>query len=1413
MHNLKGRQTAELDTFSGTITLASPEDLPEGGSPRNQNMDFNVGSAFTRAGLVNPFIYANSALGPNYGNEAVDTPQGLGIPWTGIGGMLSGAGAFAQATLPAPTLNITEIQVLVFTQPHPLPLGFALLVTFDADVPQIYPPPSYSFSGVTGYTALNGQILTPPTNPPIGAAADQQVFIFGNTTYGPASDTGTAIVGLIQPTDYIDITEFAFSAPSTASPQGFGVNQLGYSSLPGATLHVQLLKAGAAFGGTESVPLPVNNPAIVTAGGINDSFDGTWVYSDLNSTGFGVRLWASSTVPGNTIYLSGLTLTCYTLPTQENFNYVATFEDSFGNIKTIALDAEGDFWVENVTQNPGTLMPLFSGPPAGSFAASFTADSRQYLALSDLSQGTYPPQQYTGQWNDRVSQVGPGAAPVFTGIAASSTTYAISTITQPPDGGGHGPWDFSYFLQSSGTGATDAGNVVTAYYADFTAGAGVDTDLLNAFNAGYAVYLFVSFNGTTSGGASFSFGPQVVQVTNVSSTPAQPPGQPHQFFYFTFNVTNVASVYCPGSGHPGNVFDYQRTLASLTMSEPVPGVTVGSTVTISGVTPSSWDGTPTITQTLNSGAFEITETVVSGGVATYSYNLVTGSVPTAGQLVTITGTDNANGQLNVNNAPIVSASGGASGTFTLNVSVGDFAAAAEEGQATTAGTQFAFDPGAALVGSATSPIHGTGTGGELVFAGTTQLISPGTRKAVVFFITRNGYWTCPSPFVTFDCPNNTLSIQASNLPIGPPDVIARAVAFTEAGANNVPGGNYYTLPDPVQYIVDGTTYTTSSLFINDNTTTTATFTFTDSVLLNAEEIDIQGNDLFNLGEIGDAAWCTQYAGRTVWGRVRTVVPNFLNLSFDGGYLANPGGSLLPLGWQLVNGTGTPTLLVSPVFGNSLYMSNQTGTTQTTFCMLFQSAYQDQNNVAILQNQTAYSVRISCRTPSGATGGALVVDLTTYSQGTGFGQTFGGFTLNLSSMTSAMATYEGALLTTETLNIPANLVLRVWGQNIPPGADIEIDRLTVFPTEEPTNLTQLTLSYASDPESFDLDTGGIDTTTVNAQPANGAFTMHDTLYIVKESSLGYVTDSPNQEPANWNPYKEVSNVAGACGINAYDVGEEWAVMACQNGLFLFNGGAPTPIQLEIPDIWQAINWSAGQTICVRNDVANRKIYCAIPLPTPNPWMVDATVNANPTTPNVILAMDYKGVGTIEELMAASAMHVTMMGKLAVHDLRRKWSLWTIPTPYIGQVKRNELQSLMMFCNGIQSSKIYYLGAPNTGKDDGTNFTSSYCTYGFINQDKEEANPMFGLWNKRFVLYGVLANGSGTADLTFYQNVLGAPYPYDVPGGITLSNPAANDYRGPLNEYATRLFLEMVMEEGWFNLSRLTLAGAADRFAPI
>ena len=85
------------------------------------------------------------------------------------------------------------------------------------------------------------------------------------------------------------------------------------------------------------------------------------------------------------------------------------------------------------------------------------------------------------------------------------------------------------------------------------------------------------------------------------------------------------------------------------------------------------------------GVYNITQTALAGGVATYNWTLVSGVAPVAGQLVRVRGTVNAAGALNVANAVVATVSGTTSGIFTVNgfTPSSTFTAAAETGQATT----------------------------------------------------------------------------------------------------------------------------------------------------------------------------------------------------------------------------------------------------------------------------------------------------------------------------------------------------------------------------------------------------------------------------------------------------------------------------------------------------------------------------------------------------------------------------------------------------------------------------------------------------------------------------------------------------------------------------------------------------------
>jgi len=121
--------------------------------------------------------------------------------------------------------------------------------------------------------------------------------------------------------------------------------------------------------------------------------------------------------------------------------------------------------------------------------------------------------------------------------------------------------------------------------------------------------------------------------------------------------------------------------------------------------------------------------------------------------------------------------------------------------------------------------------------------------------------TRPAPPSSVTIPTNCGAILASSIPTGPPNVVARGITFTESGQNEVVGANFYYYDTAQTYTVNGIELTSDALIIPDNTSTTATFSFSDAVLLASDEIDVPGNDYFNLIELGNAGCSMGFARR------------------------------------------------------------------------------------------------------------------------------------------------------------------------------------------------------------------------------------------------------------------------------------------------------------------------------------------------------------------------------------------------------------------------------------------------------------------------------------------------------------------------------------------------------------------------
>lgn len=1486
--DLLGTAASTTGNFTGPNAGSHVEVVSDGG---------NVWS--NPEGVLGNTVYAQTNTGSENNsteNPTVASDISSGFPWTNPQNVFASGASVATISLTASPL-VSRISDSILAH------GMSFAVPSDAQIVGVKTSFSGKSTGAAGTSSVRIQLAE--NGNPVGVV--QSVPINSTmTTYTQGSSTftwgdvlstdlvngapfgillsvkqdasaGTFSVNTLTVTVYyttassseaLQETVFTFSIPSSSGLSGFGIAFEAFSSAA-STISFQLMKNGEPVGDIKQQVLSTV-PTVYSLGSALDSWGTSWTFADVNNTSFGLQIVASGL---GTTFVRDVDIISYLTPGLENFNYIKSYVQDNGQTDTLALDAAGIMWMEDVTNAEGTLVISLTGILPGSFAKSATANDQEYICFSDLNIGTDRPRVFNGSHYTPLSQVGPGAPPSFvstvgsvgsalsvdnfvisgdvvtfdytgttptpgqiytitgatpaylnfTGTVLSSpsvsptqfsmalghadvtstpidppaaatlaTSYPVQSITQFPS---HSNPDA--ILWSSGPGSTSPGSVLTVYYSVVS----VDGHLQNNFNAGIPVYVYIT-------GDPFGFD-GTYQVTGIGL--ANPPGLDHQRFFFTVNVGSVG--FNRNISNPVTGFTYQMTYATLTTSTPIPNLSAGDTLSISDATPTGWNGSWPVVAPLKSGVLNITSTQMDAtGTATYGYNVASGVGPTDGEIVTIQ---------NATNNAVFNATGVVSNVTGATFQIEGFPAGAPipfavETQAvgTTFGTEFTFDPGAKFVGTNTNPIFGndSGSGQVTIVGGSITPIGAGTRQAVVFFITDTGYETAPSPPITFTTSSQANFINATNIPIGPPNVIARGIAFTEAGQNGVPGANFYVIPNDVTIVVGNVTTTYKSTIIRDNVTTTANFTFTDAVLLNSTEIDVQGNDLFNLIELGSSAWCVPYASRMFYGLQLNKVDNFNNLTFDGGYLPNPGGQLFPLGWTSSDGGATVDLQISPVTGMALLIFNSSGSTQDNVGLMSQPAYQDPYRVPIINPNVTYSIRLAASAPAGINVGILKFQLVDFNPSIGYGTVYGEFDVDLADMSSNVQTFAGTLLTTPfTTTVSPQLAFALKVDGMGAGANVLIDRIEVFPTELPNILAQVYGSYVDNLEAVDASgSGGIlDTSAENSQACMGGFVMHDNLYLLKTDSMVSTEDNPNSEPGGWGVH-EVSNRVGTVGINSYDTGEEWLVTACRSGIYGFNGGQPTKLMQEIWNVWNAINWDAGRTIVLRNDIINKRLLCAVPLPTPNIWLPFDPPNPAPASPNVILMCNYEGLSTFEELVNSPEMHTTMFGTLAAVDMKRKWSIWRIKTPYMDFIVRSDGISKPLFvCNGIQSSKIYQF-LDDQLSDDGVAINGLYTTYGFVNAAKAATLPIFGFHAKRYTVLQVTTNGAGTEQVRVLQNTLAARYPYTVPGGIKLAEEEQDDFFRPLNVRGNRVFLEFSTNAvgEWFNLSKILLSGKAD-----
>lgn len=575
--------------------------------------------------------------------------------------------------------------------------------------------------------------------------------------------------------------------------------------------------------------------------------------------------------------------------------------------------------------------------------------------------------------------------------------------------------------------------------------------------------------------------------------------------------------------------------------------------------------------------------------------------------------------------------------------------------------------------------------------------------------------------------------------------MARVVAFTATG-----GGNFFYIPI--------NTAGGNSTVVADNSTTTATFNFSDNTLLSSTAIYIPGNNLFNQVVLETAAGVFEYADRTFWWGERNKVQNFLNMGFEGGV---SGGS--PLGWTA--GTGGVTV---PSIESGLAWQVTGDGTSSQRGLLQQPAYQDSFGVAILQPSTSYTFRCWAEASQTSMTGSIVATLTSAS--TSFTST-ATITASQIALTGTFAQAAFSLNTPST--IPSDLLLSVYTTNTNNGATLTLDELEIFPTAQPFLDSQLRVSYAINPESFDGVSGVIRVGTNNGQAIRQLFSLRDNLYIVKSGSMYVTSDNGTGEPSTWI-VNQVSDRIGAVSNRAVDVGEDWAVIASRGGLYMFNGGEPFKISQEIQTLWDSINWQYANTIWVKNDSLSRRIYVGAPLGTA-------------ASPNMLLVLDYRELNTSSDVGNSPPIHISFTGKMIASDLSRKWTKWNVQANCGATITRpnNKTQFVLGSGNGLGLTtgygNAYYLDSAKFTDDDYGQVNSYYTTYFFINHDAEQQLGV-GSHRKLFTYLTQFISGVGKVSITPFAETL--TNPWKATPAYTLSTTSNHDSEWGLNINAER-----------------------------
>ena len=860
-----------------------------------------------------------------------------------------------------------------------------------------------------------------------------------------------------------------------------------------------------------------------------------------------------------------------------------------GSVQILALDINGVLY--SIAQD-GTFSQIGSVAP-GSSCCSVTAYGREYMAFFIGGEPSDAPLQWDGTYLTRVSQGGPGAAPVVTNytippsnlIAGSASTAINVTSAQPVDqvtvqitsgedqeptygpggGGGYQPPQYETYYTSllyttsaahglvAGESVIIAGN--TLY--NFAAASVTEVPSTTTFKVAYQT--MDPTPGT--GGTVTPTAPLLIRLNNQVTAATSSPHNLRRGYQVAIagvpdqNIGGgVSSIVIDNTANPG--------LAHITTTAPH-GLAPNEYVTLSNVTnvqvgggiASGFvvEGITTLTMNtphnLQVGANIIVVAATGGGGLGPPLPWVVSSVASP--------TVFSYGFPNTNNTTV------SSGTVTLvwpgNQGDNESFVVQSVDSPNSFFVQLSYSNGTWTSGTLTFAWNGTfyvtsvpsattftykQTGPDLVLETGTGTVTPkgqlaaGDHLICQHFINRNGSITAPSPYARFTASGGTY-ISVQQMAIGPPNVVGRIISLTGAS-----GSKFFLMTIPAQ--VAGLQVSTSTL-VQDNVTTSAIFDVADVTLLSQQGIDIPGNNLFEQIVLNTPKGVAWYADRLFWIGEKNVVENFLNLGFDGGTLS---GSTLPLGWTA---TGNPVVTQVGVIPALVVTGPDAGT-------ISQSASTDFQGTAIIQPNLAYALRFWIKGSSSKVG-AFTATLSSAS--TGFTS---AASYNLSALTAdgyVTADFSARM----PASTPSDLLLTLSISGLASGATVTYRDVQIVYADNPNRSILARASYVQNPEAYDYETGNIgpnnDSTEIRAM-----FVLQESLHFLTAQKLYYTQNIGNSEPSSWDPV-EVSDKCGAFNSNSAVAGKGWGAWGGPNGSFWYTGGIPTKTTKEIIPTWRKV----------------------------------------------------------------------------------------------------------------------------------------------------------------------------------------------------------------------------------------------------